>query len=166
VLLVFGGGHVGQALARLAIPLGYDVTVADDREEYASPNRFPEGAVVVRTARDYRLPEETLRPGRERYVAVVSRCWETDLAAVRPWVADGAPEVRYLGVIGSARKVREVFEKLAEEGVSAGRIARIRAPIGLEIGAVTPEEIAVSILAEMTAVRRGVSVPTPVESTR
>src|SRR5512143_2756290 len=153
-LLVLGGGHVGLALARLALELGYDVTVGDDREEYARPERFPGAVTTVRTDRDYRLAEEAVRPGRERYVAIVSRCWETDLAALRHWLADEAPSARYIGLIGSRRKVRGVFERLKEEGVSDERLARVRAPIGLSIGAVTPEEIAVAIMAEVTAVRR------------
>jgi xanthine dehydrogenase accessory factor len=165
-LLILGGGHVGLALARLAIPLGYDVTIADDREEYARADRFPPEAVSFRTPRDYVLPPEAVSAGRDRYVAIVSRCWETDLAALRPWVADGAPEARYLGLIGSSRKVRGVFARLREEGVPEDRIARVRAPIGLSIGAVTPEEIAVSILAEITSVRRKASVLSPVETSR
>jgi xanthine dehydrogenase accessory factor len=154
-LLIFGGGHVGLALARLGVTLGYEVTVADDREEYSRAERFPKEALALQTARDYLLPQGALRRGRERYVAIVSRCWETDLAALRPFLADGAPETRYVGLIGSGRKVRGVFERLRSEGIAEDRISRVRAPIGLEIGAVTPEEIAVSILAEMTAVRRG-----------
>ena len=158
-LYVLGGGHVGLALARLALELGYDVTVADDREEYARGPRFPAGVSAVRTGREYRILPESLRAGRDSYVAVVSRCWETDLAALRPWLAPDAPPARYLGLIGSKRKVRGVFERLREEGVPEERLAQVRAPIGLSIGAVTPEEIAVAILAEMTAVRRGSPLP-------
>ena len=158
-LVILGGGHVGLALARSGRELGYDVLVGDDREEYARPERFPPGVRSVRTDRDYALPPGTLRPGRDRYVAVVTRCWETDLAAVRPWLARDAPPARYLGIIGSARKVRGVLDVLAREGVPAEKLGALRAPIGLSIGAVTPEEIAVSILAEVTAVRRGAADP-------
>ncbi|MDQ6893462.1 MAG: XdhC/CoxI family protein [Acidobacteriota bacterium] len=165
-LLIFGGGHVGLALARLALPLGYDVTIADDREEYARPGRFPADARVVRTGRDYGLPADALPAGRDRYVAVVSRCWETDLAALKPWVAADAPDARYVGLIGSERKVRGVFERLRGEGIPEERLRRVHAPIGAPIGAVTPEEIAVSILAEMTAVRREAKVRTVVEESR
>lgn len=165
-LLILGGGHVGLALARLGQQLGYDVTIGDDRDEYAKPERFPAGVTAVRTNRAYELPPESLRPGRDRYVAVVSRCWETDLAALRPWLRESAPQFRYLGLIGSARKVRGVFARLKEEGVEEERIRQVRAPIGLEIGAITPEEIAVSILAEMTAVRRSATVRQAVEAKR
>jgi len=154
-LLILGGGHVGLALARLAGELGYDVVVGDDREAYAAAGRYPSGVTAVRTDRDYGLPPGAIRPGRDRYVAVVSRCWETDLAALRPWLLPDAPRAKYLGLIGSRRKIRGVFERLRQEGVPEERIRAVRAPIGLEIGAVTPEEIAVAILAEMTAVRRG-----------
>ena len=155
MLVILGGGHVGLALARLGRELGYEVAVGDDREAYARPERFPAGVRAVQTNRNYVLPEDVWLPRRDRYVAVVSRCWETDLAALRPWLTDGAPAARYLGLIGSRRKIRGVFARLAEEGVPEERLRAIRAPIGLEIGAITPEEIAVAILAEMTAVRRG-----------
>jgi xanthine dehydrogenase accessory factor len=154
-LVIFGGGHVGLALARFGSRMGYDILVADDRAEYAAAGRYPEGVRAIQTGRDYRLPEGALPPGRDRYVAVVSRCWETDLAALEPWLAESAPSARYLGLIGSSRKIRGVFERLRERGTPPGRLSAVRAPIGLSIGAVTPEEIAVAILAEMTAVRRG-----------
>ena len=145
---------MGLALARLAPALGYEVTVADDRREYSAPERFPPSVKVFQTNRHYDLPPEALRAGRDPYVAIVTRCWETDLAALRPWLSGEAPPAKYVGLIGSARKVRGVFEKLRGEGVSEERLQRVHAPIGIAVGAVTPEEIAVSILAEMTAVRR------------
>jgi xanthine dehydrogenase accessory factor len=154
-LVILGGGHVGLALARLAPALGFDVTVADDRAEYSAPERFPSNVAVFQTNRHYDLPPGAARAGRDRYVAIVTRCWETDLTALRPWISADAPPAKYVGLIGSARKVRGVFEKLRGEGVAEERLRRVHAPIGVSIGAVTPEEIAVSILAEMTAVRRG-----------
>jgi xanthine dehydrogenase accessory factor len=153
-LLVLGGGHVGLALARIASSMGFEVVVADDRQEYSRPERFPPGVRALQAGRDYAVPPDALPSRRDLYVAVVTRCWETDLAALRPWLLPGARETRYLGLIGSARKIRGVFDRLLEEGVAEEAIRKVRAPIGLEIGAVTPEEIAVSILAEMTQVRR------------
>jgi xanthine dehydrogenase accessory factor len=155
-LVIVGGGHVGLALARLARTMGYDVVVGDDRAEYARPERYPDGVTAFQTNRDYEIPHGVLPAGRDLFVAVVTRCWETDLAALRPWLAAGAPAARYLGLIGSERKVRGVFERLRAEGVSQETLGRVHGPIGLAIGAVTPEEIAVSIMAEVTAVLRGV----------
>jgi len=162
-LVILGGGHVGLALARLGRELGYDVLVGDDREEYAKPSRYSGGVRAIRIDRDYGIGSDQLPRGRDLYVAVVTRCWETDLAALRPWLAEGALPAKYLGLIGSARKVRGVFASLKEEGVPPSKLARVHAPIGLEIGAITPEEIAVSILAEITAVRREVAsrIPRP-----
>jgi xanthine dehydrogenase accessory factor len=129
--------------------------VGDDREEYARLERFPPGVTAVRTDRDYALPAGTLPRGRDLYVAIVSRCWETDLAALEKWLAPDAPSARYVGLIGSARKVRGVLDRLRARGTPEEKLAAVRAPIGVSIGAVTPEEIAVSIIAEVTAVRRG-----------
>lgn len=156
-LVILGGGHVGLALARLAGTMGYRVLVGDDRAAYARSERYPDGVTAFQTNRDYELPPELLPAGRDLYVAVVTRCWETDMAALRPWLAEGSPPVRYLGLIGSERKVRGVFARLRGEKVSEESIGRIHGPIGLAIGAVTPEEIAVSIMAEVTSVLRGVA---------
>jgi xanthine dehydrogenase accessory factor len=168
-LVIFGGGHVGLALARLAVTMGYAVFVGDDREAYARPDRFPKEATVFRANRDYGIPPGILPSGRDLYVAVVTRCWETDLAALRPWLTPDSPKARYLGLIGSARKVRGVFARLREEGVPEEPIGRVHGPMGLAIGAITPEEIAVSIMAEVTAARRhvareGASEPMRVET--
>jgi xanthine dehydrogenase accessory factor len=154
-LLVLGGGHVGLALARHGPSLDFDVAVVDDRDEYARPDRFPPEVRAFRASRDYAVPAGALAPGRDLYVAIVTRCWETDLAALRPWLTGATPQAKYIGLIGSGRKVRGVFDRLRREGIPEERIRTVHAPIGLEIGAVTPPEIAVSILAEMTAVRRG-----------
>src|SRR5262249_55440733 len=133
---------------------GFQVIVADDREEYSRPGRFPAKVRAIRASRDYSMPPEELPKGRDFYVAIVTRCWETDLAALRPWVASEDARAKYVGLIGSKRKIRGVFDRLREEGLPDDRTGRVRAPIGREIGAVPPEEIAVSILAEVTARRR------------
>ena len=156
-LLILGGGHVGLALARFGRDMGYDVLVADDRDEYAAADRFPEGVAAVRTDRDYRLPEGSLPPGRDRYVAVVSRCWETDLAALRPWVSPTLPLSDTSASSGRRERSAACSIACARKACPPKRLRAVRAPIGLQIGAVTPQEIAVAILAEMTAVRRHAS---------
>lgn len=160
VLYVVGGGHVGLALARFADPLGFAVVVADDREEYSAPNRFPAGTTALRVGRDFALPFPDPIPERDLYVALVTRCWETDRSALVHLLGHrDRLRLRYLGMIGSRRKCRRLLEELAREGHPADALAAVRAPIGLPIGAVTPEEIAVSILAEMIAVRRDSPLP-------
>src|SRR5436309_9630943 len=99
-LLVLGGGHVGLALARHGSSLGFEVVVVDDREEYARPERFPPGVRAIRAGRDYAMPPGSVPRGRELYIAIVTRCWETDLAALRPWLDPAAVRARYVGVIG------------------------------------------------------------------
>jgi xanthine dehydrogenase accessory factor len=148
-LLVLGAG-VGLALARLGRGWVMTFWSAMTGKSTRRP-RYRRVRVIVSTAT--KSPRE-LPPGRDRYVAVVTRCWETNLAALRPWISEGAPPAKYLGVIGSARKVRGVFARLKQEGITEATLARVHGPIGVEIGAITPEEIAVSILAEMTAIRR------------
>jgi xanthine dehydrogenase accessory factor len=154
LLYVVGGGHIGQALARFGDALGFAVAIADDRAEYRDPARFPEGTRVLEVDREYRLPFPDPWPKREASVALVTRCWETDRAALVHLLgeADGL-QLRYVGMIGSSRKCRKLLGELEAEGWSKERLAAVRAPIGLPIGAVTPEEIAVSILAEIVAVR-------------
>lgn len=149
-LLVFGAGHVGCALARLAADLGFAVTVLDDREAVLATAALPDGVLRAPVGAGF----ETGLPAipRGAYVAVVTRCHRTDLAAVRHAVGCGAA---YVGLIGSRRKVATIRARAVEAGTPGETLAELRAPIGLAIGAETPAEIAVSIAAEMIAVRRG-----------
>ena len=147
-LVIFGGGHVGRELAHLAARLGFEVTVVDDRPAYLAQGRYPEGVRLVRAERDFSAGLPGIPPGG--YVAVVTRCHRTDLAAVRHAVGRGAS---YVGLIGSRRKIRTVLERAGETGASSEDLREVRGPIGLPIGAESPEEIAVSIAAEMIAVR-------------
>jgi len=147
-LLVFGAGHVGREVARLAAHLGFEVTVADDRPAQLDPRRFPSGARLLRVASDFSGTLPAVPDGA--YVAIVTRCHRTDLAALRH-VAGAA--AAYVGVIGSRRKVAVLKERAAGLGVPGAALERLRAPIGLPIGAETPEEIAVSIVAEIIQVR-------------
>jgi len=149
-LFVFGAGHVGRALAHLGARLGFALTVIDDRPRELDPARLPEGATLVRAAPEFASGLPPVPEGA--YVAVVTRCHRTDLAAVRHAAGRGAA---YLGLIGSRRKVATVIDRAVAAGTPRAALAGLRAPIGLPIGADTPEEIAVSIAAEMIAVRRG-----------
>jgi xanthine dehydrogenase accessory factor len=149
-LFIFGAGHVGRALAHLGARLGFALTVIDDREHELDPARLPEGALLVRAEPEFAGGLPPVPEGA--YVAVVTRCHRTDLAALRHAAGRNAA---YLGLIGSRRKVATVVERAVEAGTPRAALAGLRAPIGLPIGAETPEEIAVSIAAEMIAVRRG-----------
>jgi xanthine dehydrogenase accessory factor len=147
-LFVFGGGHVGREVARQAARLGFAVTVVDDREDYLESSRYPAGVRRIRVERDFSAGLPVIPPGA--FVTVVTRCHRTDLAAVRHAVGRGAA---YVGLIGSRRKIVTVLARAEELGSSKEALREVRAPIGLAIGAETPEEIAVSIAAEMIAVR-------------
>lgn len=148
-LYVIGAGHVGWYLARLAREAGFRVHVLDDREKFANAERFPDAEVVVDDIPSW-LARAPIASGS--YVAVITRGHQHDLSAVRALVTR---DLKYLGMIGSRAKVTRVYDALVSEGVSPGALRGIHAPIGLDIGAVTPAEIAVSILAEMIAVRHG-----------
>lgn len=155
VLAICGAGPVGQALAKAAALAGFECLVADDRPEFRRPELFPPGVRFAEVDRDY--TEDFLADVRNRdlYVAVVSRCWETDtaaLAAVLRGLSPGASGVRYLGLMGSRRKVARVREELAAQGFDLSDV-RLRAPIGLPIGGDSPGEIAISILAEVIGTR-------------
>jgi len=148
-LLIVGGGHCGRALARMASLLDFTLTIADDRAEYARPEdyAYPNVESVLHLPADYAgLPP----PDERTYVALISKGFVTDEAALRRVLDTPAA---YIGMIGSRRKREVVYKNLRAEGVSEETLARVHAPIGLEIGAETPEEIAVSILAEIIQVR-------------
>ncbi len=147
-LLVFGGGHVGREVAHLGARLGFEVTVVDDRPRYLDPARYPEGVRLVRVEHDFTGDLPRIPSGA--HVAVLTRCHRTDLAAVRHSLGRQAA---YVGLIGSRRKVATVLRRAAEMGTPRDLLSEVRGPIGLPIGAETPEEIAVSILAEMIAVK-------------
>jgi xanthine dehydrogenase accessory factor len=150
-LYIVGAGHVGHELGRIAGAAGFRVHVVDDREKFANDERFPGADVIVEP-----IPEWLHRAdiAASAYVVVLTRGHTHDLDAMR---ALAARDLRYLGLIGSRAKVARIYSLLLEEGLPSECLGRIHAPIGLEIGAVTPAEIAVSILAELIAVRRGAS---------
>jgi xanthine dehydrogenase accessory factor len=149
-LFIVGAGHVAQHLARLAQSVGFRTHVLDDREKFANRERFPDVDEIAVAP----IPEwlEGARFPANTYAVIVTRGHRHDWAALR---ALAARDLRYLGLIGSKAKVRRIYDALLAEGIPLEALARVYAPIGLDIGAVTPEEIAVSILAELIAVRRG-----------
>jgi xanthine dehydrogenase accessory factor len=150
-LYVIGAGHVGWHLARAAADIGFRLHVVDDREKFANRERFPSADEVVVEAIAEWLHRADIPSSA--YVVVVTRGHQNDLDAMR---ALAARDLRYLGLIGSRAKVARIRTLLLSEGMPPECLDRVHAPIGLDIGAVTPAEIAVSILAELIAVRRGV----------
>jgi xanthine dehydrogenase accessory factor len=150
-LFIMGAGHVGWHLGRLAIDAGFRVHVVDDREKFANPERFPGAEAVIAEP----IPEWLHRSEipASAYVVVVTRGHTHDLDAMRSLAAR---DLKYLGLIGSRAKVSRIFARLLEEGMPQECLTRVHAPIGLDIGAVTPAEIAISIMAELVAIRRGV----------
>jgi xanthine dehydrogenase accessory factor len=149
-LYIVGAGHVAFHLARIAHEVASRVHVIDDREKFANRERFPDAATIVVEDIPEWIRRTTLAP--HAYVVVVTRGHTNDLDAMR---ALAPRELRYLGLIGSRAKVARIYDALRAEGTSADLLTRVHAPIGLDIGAVTPQEIAVSILAELIAVKHG-----------
>src|SRR5437660_336696 len=153
-LYVIGGGHVGFHVARLAHEVGFRVHVVDDREKFANRERFPTAAEVVADDIPGWLARTQLPP--HAYVVIVTRGHTNDLEALR---ALAPRDLRYLGLIGSRAKVARIYDALTADAMPADHLQRVHAPIGLDIGAVTPQEIAVSILAELIAVKHGKAHP-------
>ena len=152
-LILLGGGHVSHALARMAAMLDFAVTVVDDRSDFANSGRFPEAEHVVCDAFEAAIAALQIRAGD--YVCILTRGHRWDGECLRALL--GGTEPSYLGMIGSKRRVKGLLGALADAGYDAERLARIHAPIGLMIGAVTPEEIAVSICAQLIEHRRAKS---------
>jgi xanthine dehydrogenase accessory factor len=155
-LYIFGAGHVAAALYRVARIAGFDVTVVDDREAYANRERFPEAQQVI--AEDFDKATAQITPSESSYIVVVTRGHRDDMRVLR-WAVQ--TPARYVGMIGSKRKTITIFKELQQEGIPAKLFERVHAPVGLDIGAITPEEIAVSITAELIAKRRNVERALP-----
>lgn len=149
-LLVVGGGHVGRAVGEVGALLGMEVAILDDREDYANPERFPYPCSVI--CGDFGEELERFPINANTYIVLVSRGHLVDELSLRQVAERGAG---YVGMIGSKRRTRTVLEHLADEGLDREALARVFTPIGLDIGAETPEEIAVAVLAEIILVRRG-----------
>jgi xanthine dehydrogenase accessory factor len=148
-LYIFGGGHVSMALAAAVHKTGFAIGVVDDREQFANKERFPMAQEVYTTYED---AFEKVKPNATTYLVIVTRGHRDDMR-VLGWAIK--TDARYIGMIGSKRKVLSVYQALEREGIPAERFDKVNAPVGLEIGALTPEEIAISIAAELIAVRRG-----------
>ncbi len=152
VLVICGGGPVGQALARAGALAGFDRLVVDDRPEFRRPESFPEGTRTVAVDRDFGGDFLTPWGRRELYAAIVSRCWETDAAALAGLLRQAPADLRYLGLMGSRRKVERVRDEVAARGLSLEGV-ELRAPIGLPVGGDSPGEIAIGVLAEILQTR-------------
>ena len=148
VVYLFGGGHVSMAVAKAAFAAGFGIAVVDDRESFANKERFPM-AQDVHTS--YEDAFTKIQPNVATYLIIVTRGHKEDMR-VLAWAV--RTDARYVGMIGSKRKVLSVYKALEEEGYKPEEFERVYAPMGLEIGALSPEEIAISIVAELIAVRR------------
>ncbi len=151
-LYLFGGGHVSLSVAKVASIAGFEIVVVDDREAFASKERFPEA--VETHAGPWEGIFARLQFNEFSYVVIATRGHKGDLACLR-WAM--TTRARFIGMVGSRRKLIEFFKVLEKEGVSSEQLERVHSPVGLDIGALTPQEIAVSVVAEMIAVRRGVT---------
>jgi len=149
LLYIFGAGHVAYNVYKIATIAGFEVTVIDDRESYANRERFPEARELI--ADDFDAVTARLNLPEGSYIVIVTRGHRDDMRILR-WAVNA--NARYLGMIGSKRKTISIYKELEKQGIAAEKFAQVHAPVGLEIGAVTPEEIAVSIVAEMIAERR------------
>ena len=155
-LVICGGGPVGQALAVAGELAGFDLLVVEDRAEFRAPELFPTDAEIAAVDRGY--GEDFLDDLRSRdlYVAVVTRCWETDVAAFKAILRQDPPGLRYLGLMGSQRKVKRVKEEVEKVGFDLAGLP-LRAPVGLPIGGDSPGEIAIGVLAEIIEQRQASS---------
>ena len=152
-LVICGAGHVGAALARLAHLIGYHTVLIDDRTDFVMRERFPdEGIELIKASNWTDAVRASISSGRNVAVAVVTRGHNEDEECMRA-VMSTRPD--YVGLIGSKRRTNIVLERLREAGADEKDLRRVRAPIGLDIGAVTPQEVALSILSEIVAERRG-----------
>jgi xanthine dehydrogenase accessory factor len=147
---IFGAGHISKSLSKVATLAGFATVVVDNRESFANRERFPEAEAVH--AGEYEEVFPQLAINETSYVIIVTRGHRDDMRVLKLALSTPA---RYLAMIGSKRKVLNVIRELEKEGVERVAFEKIHAPMGLDIGAISPEEIAISVAAEMIAVRRG-----------
>ncbi len=147
-LYIFGTGHISRYLAPLANMVEFRVVVIDDRKEYANREHFPQADDIW--VRQFEGVGEGIKPDEESYIVIVTRGHLHDYTVLKEVLRKGA---RYIGMIGSRRKRELIYQQLRQEGYTQEELDRIHAPIGLDINAETPEEIAISIIAELIRVR-------------
>lgn len=155
-LYLFGGGHVSLSISKVAHLAGFDVVVTDDRQAFANQERFPDA--VETHAGNWAEVFPRLKPNEFSYLVIATRGHKGDMECLR-WAA--TTPARYVGMVGSRRKLVEFFKALEADGVTPAQLERVHSPVGLDIGALTPEEIAVSVVAEMIAVRRNAAPSAP-----
>ncbi len=148
LLYIFGAGHVAIELFKAARNAGFDCIVTDDRDAYANAERFPNALKII--AKDFDEALAELTPSDSSYMVIVTRGHRDDMRVLR-WAVQ--TQARYIGMVGSKRKAITVFRELTREGLNPALFDRVQSPVGLDIGAVTPKEIAVSIVAELIAMR-------------
>lgn len=146
---IFGGGHISKSLSKVAAISGFRTVVVDDREQYANAERFPEAAEVY--AEDYEKVFERLKINSSSHIIIVTRGHKDDMRVLE---LAARTEARYIGMIGSKRKTIEVVKQLIGSGTPIEKLQNVHAPMGLDIGAISPEEIAVAVVAEMIHARR------------
>ncbi len=151
-LVIVGAGHIARPLCAVGAMLGYTVTILDDRPGFATHERFPEATRLLKA--DFSDPFREVTLGSGTYLVLVTRGHKYDYDALRDVLLRGA-EPAYIGMVGSQRRVRAALEQLVREGIPKARLTNVYAPIGLDIEAETPAEIAVAIAAELVRARRG-----------
>src|SRR5688572_10233944 len=148
-MVIFGAGHISTQVSKIATVAGFRTTIVDNRPIYANADRFPEAEAIHSDS--FEEAFQALTPTENTYLVIVTRGHQEDENVLRWAVGTNA---RYIGMIGSKRKIRTIADNLTGEGIDRDRIERVHMPIGLDIGAVTPEEIAVAIVAEAIQIRR------------
>ena len=148
-LFVFGAGHISKSISKFASMAGFATVIVDNREAFANRDRFPEADEIHSEEYEEVFPKLVIRD--TSYIVIVTRGHRDDMRVLR-WAVQ--TQARYIGMIGSKRKTITIFRELTKEGLPAHLFERVHAPVGLDIGAITPEEIAVAITAELIAVRR------------
>ncbi len=148
-VFIFGGGHISLYVSKMSAMVGFQVVVVDDRPQFANKDRFPEAQEVI--AEEFPLAFSRLKVNRSSYLVIVTRGHAYD-QEVLEWAL--GTDARYIGMIGSRKKIQSVYQNLEKKGIPPEKFLRVHSPIGLKIGALTPEEIAVSIVAEMIQERR------------